>query len=122
MNEFEEVGQAIFKILEDPWEGSPIYLDADERVARTEKGAVAGRDRRQVLEAAGLLGISAFATSLFGTFERMLGVGGEASNDVRTHVNTVTRHVGIIGNQLAALEQSVAGAQENSFHSSTGGF
>ena len=116
MNEFEEVGRAIFKILQDPWEGSPIYLDGDERVARTEKGAVAGRDRRQVLEAAGLLGISAFATSLFGTFERMLGVGGEASNDVRTHVNTVTRHVGIIGNQLAALEQSVAGAQENSFH------
>ena len=31
-------------------------------------------------------------------------------------MNTVTRHVGIIGNQLAALEQSVAGAQENSFH------
>ena len=46
----------------------------------------------------------------------MLGVGGEASNDVRTHVNTVTRHVGVIGSQLAALEQSVAGAQENSFH------
>ena len=46
----------------------------------------------------------------------MLGVGGEASNDVRTHMNTVTRHVGVIGSQLAALEQSVAGAQENSFH------
>ena len=87
----------------------PIYLDADERKTdRTEKGTVAGRDRRQLLEAAGLLGISAFATSLFGTFERMLGVGGEASNDVRTHVNTVTRHVGVIGDQLAALEQSVA--------------
>ena len=116
MNEFEEAGRAVFKILEDPWEGSPIYLDADERMARKEKGAVAVRDRRQLLETAGLLGISAFATSLFGTFERMLGVGGEASNDVRTHVNTVTRHVGIIGNQLSALEQSVAGAQENSFH------
>ena len=60
--------------------GSPIYLDADERkAARTEKGTVAGRDRRQLLEAAGLLGISAFATSLFGTFERRLDVGGEAS-------------------------------------------
>ena len=117
VNEFEEVGRAVFKILQDPWGGSPIYLDADERKAdRTEKGTVAGRDRRQLLEAAGLLGISAFATSLFGTFERMLGVGGEASNDVRTHVNTVTRHVGVIGSQLAALEQSVAGAQENSFH------
>ena len=46
----------------------------------------------------------------------MLGVGGEASNDVRTHVNTVTRHVGVIGDQMAALEQSVAGAKENSFH------
>ena len=31
-------------------------------------------------------------------------------------MNTVTRHVGIIGNQLSALEQSVAWAQENSFH------
>ena len=117
VNEFEEVGRAVFKILEDPWGGSLIYLDADERMAaRKEKGTVAGRDRRQLLEAAGLLGISAFATSLFGTFERMLGVGGEASNDVRTHMNTVTCHVGVIGNQLAALEQSVAGAQENSFH------
>ena len=85
-------------------------------MARKEKGTVAGRDRRQLLEAAGLLGISAFATSLFGTFETMLGVGGEASNDVRTHVNAVTGHVGIIGKQLSALEQSVAGAQENSFH------
>ena len=28
----------------------------------------------------------------------------------------MTRHVGIIGHQLSALEQSVAGAQENSFH------
>ena len=106
----------MFKILEDPWGGTPIYLADGDQVARKEKGTVAGRDRRQLLEAAGLLGISAFATSLFGTFERMLGVGGEASNDVRTHVNTVTRHVGIIGNQLSALEQSVAGAQENSFH------
>ena len=117
MNGFEEVARAVFKILEDPWEGSPIYLDADERKAdRTGKGNAARRDRRQLLEAAGLLGISAFATSLFGTFERMLGVGGDASDDVRTHVNTVTRHVGVIGGQLAALEQSVAGAQENSFH------
>ena len=86
--------------------GTPIYLADGEQVARKEKGTVAGRDRRQLLE----------ATSLFGTFERMLGVGGEASNDVRTHVNTVTRHVGIIGKQLYSLEQSVAGAQENSFH------
>ena len=96
--------------------GTPIYLADGEQVARKEKGTVAGRDRRQLLEAAGLLGISVFATSLFGTFERMLGVGGEASNDVRTHVNTVTQHVGIIGKQMSALEQSVAGAQENSFH------
>ena len=28
----------------------------------------------------------------------------------------MTRHVGVIGSQLAALERSVAGAQENSFH------
>ena len=36
---------------------------------------------------------------------------------IRDSVNTVTRHVGIIGKQLSLLEQSVAGAQENSFHS-----
>ena len=90
---FEDVGRAVLKILEDPWGGAPIYLADGEQLARKEKGTVAGRDRRQLLEAAGLLGISAFATSLFGTFERMLGVGGEASNDVRTHVNTVTRPV-----------------------------
>ena len=41
VNEFEEVGRAVFKILQDPWGGSPIYLDADERkVDRTEKGTV----------------------------------------------------------------------------------
>ena len=53
VNEFEEVGRAVFKILQDPWGGSPIYSDADERKAdRTEKGTIAGRDRRQLLEAA----------------------------------------------------------------------
>ena len=46
----------------------------------------------------------------------MLGLDGDANNDVRTHVNTVTRHVGIIGKQLSLLEDSVARAQENSFH------
>ena len=92
----------------DPLGGTPIYPTDGDQVARSEKGTVARRDRRQLLEAAGLLGISAFATSLFGTFERMLGVGGGASNDV----NTVTRHVGIIGKQLSLLEQSVAGRKK----------
>ena len=31
VSEFEEVGRAVFKILQDPWGGAPIYLDADER-------------------------------------------------------------------------------------------
>ena len=96
--------------------GTPIYPVDGEQVARGEKRTVAGRDRWQLLEAAGLLGISAFATSLFGTFGRMLGVDGDASSDVHTHVNTVTRQVGIIGKQLSLLEESVAGAQENSFY------
>ena len=26
VNEFEEVGRAVFKILQDPWGGSPIYF------------------------------------------------------------------------------------------------
>ena len=115
VSEFKEVRRAVFKILEEPIGGTPIYPADGEQEARSEKMTVR-RDRRQLLEAAGLLGISAFATSLFGTFERMLGVDGDASNDVRTHVNTVTRHVGIIGKQLSSLEESVAGAQENSFH------
>ena len=39
--EFEEVGRAVFKILEDPWGGTPIYLADGEQVARKEKGTVA---------------------------------------------------------------------------------
>ena len=107
---FEEVGRAVTKIMEEPMDGTPNSPADKEQLAKGETRAVAGRDRRQVLEAAGLLGISAFATSLFGTFGRMLGLDGDANNDVRTHVNTVTRHVGIIGKQLSLLEESVAGA------------
>ena len=81
MAEFEEDGRGLFKILEEPLGGTPIYPANGEQVARGEKRTVAGRDRRQLLEAAGLLGISAFATSLFGTFGRMLGVDGDVSND-----------------------------------------
>ena len=95
--EFEEVGRAVTKIMEEPMGGTPNSPADEEQLAKGEKRAVAGRDRRQVLEAVGLLGISAFATSLFGTFGRMLGLDGDANNDVRTHVNTVTRHMGIIG-------------------------
>ena len=74
--EFEEVGRAVFKILEEPLGGTPIYPVDGEQVARGEKRTVAGRDRRQLLEAAGLLGISASAMSLFGTFAGCLGWTG----------------------------------------------
>ena len=84
---FEEVGRAVRKIMDEPVDGSPNSPADEEQLVKDETRAVAGRDRRQVLEAAGLLGISAFATSLFGTFGRMLGLDGDANNDVRTHVN-----------------------------------
>ena len=116
MTGFEEVGRAVREIIEEPVHETPNSPADKERLVDGKTMAVADRDRRQVLEAAGLLGISAFATSLFGTFGRMLGLDGDASNDVRTHVNTVTWHVGIIGKQLTLLEKSVASAQENSFH------
>ena len=97
------------KIMDEPVDGPPNSPADKEQLVDGETRAVAGRDRRQVLEAAGLLGISAFATSLFGTFGRMLGLDRDANNDVRTHVNTVNRHVGIIGKQMSLLEDGVAG-------------
>ena len=38
--EFEEVGRAVFKILEDPMGGTLIYLDDGEQIARKKKGTV----------------------------------------------------------------------------------
>ena len=56
----EEVGRAMMKIMDEPVDGPPNSPADKEQLVDGKTRAVAGRDRRQVLEAAGLLGISAF--------------------------------------------------------------
>ena len=74
---FEEIGRVAYKIL-NPVEGFvPSW-----GLARGSGKTMLGRDRGQLLQAAGILGVTAFGSALYGSFERMLGIDGSGNDDI----------------------------------------